>query len=99
MLVSSRTPRAGARFYDLTKFPAVCPKCGTEQPLPRRSGGRSVEDERPKKQAPALEDVDSGVEGLEDVGEEDDLEAADELEDDDAFTSDEVAPETDENER
>ena len=31
----------GARFYDLTKVPAVCPKCGTEQPIeqprPRRT--------------------------------------------------------------
>jgi uncharacterized protein (TIGR02300 family) len=22
----------GARFYDLTRQPAVCPKCSTEQP-------------------------------------------------------------------
>ncbi|MFT8369140.1 FYDLN acid domain-containing protein [Acetobacter papayae] len=22
----------GARFYDLSRVPAVCPKCGTEQP-------------------------------------------------------------------
>ena len=23
----------GTRFYDLTKVRAVCPKCGTEQPI------------------------------------------------------------------
>ena len=43
----------GTRFYDLTKSPAVCPKCGTEQPIeqprPRRTGGNVVEDKRPKK--------------------------------------------------
>jgi len=89
----------GARFYDLTKFPAVCPKCGTEQPRPSRTGGHFVEDERPKKQAPAPEDVDLEVEGLEDVEEEDVLEAADELKDDEAVINDEVEPETDENER
>jgi uncharacterized protein (TIGR02300 family) len=90
----------GARFYDLTKVPAVCPKCGTEQPpeqpRPRRTGGRFVEDERPKKQAP--EDVDLEVEGLEDVEEEDVLDPADELKDDAAVVNDEVEPETDENE-
>jgi uncharacterized protein (TIGR02300 family) len=93
----------GARFYDLSKFPAICPKCGTEQPLeqphPRGTGGRFVEDERPKKQAPAAEDVDLEVEGLADVEEDDVLEAADELKDDAAVINDEVEPEPDENER
>jgi hypothetical protein len=45
-----------------------------------------VEDGRPKKQAPAPEDVDLEVEGLEDVEDEDVLGAADELKDDDAGT-------------
>ena len=40
------------RFYDLTKAPAVCPKCGTEQPneqsRPRRMGGNVVEEKRVK---------------------------------------------------
>ena len=61
----------GTRFYDLTKSPAVCPKCGTEQPIeqprPRRTGGNVVEDKRPKKPAPTPEDVDVEVEGVEDV--------------------------------
>jgi uncharacterized protein (TIGR02300 family) len=63
------------RFYDLTKSPAVCPKCGTEQPIeqprPRRTGGNVVEDKRAKKPVPAPEDVDVEVEGVEDVEEED----------------------------
>jgi len=97
----------GARFYDLTKSPAVCPKCGTEQPIdqprPRRTGGNVVEDRRPKKPAvvPGVEDVDVGVEEVEDVEEEDVLEATDDLEDDaDAISSDiEVETDTDDVER
>ena len=95
----------GTRFYDLTKSPAVCPKCGTEQPVeqprPRRTGGNVVEDKRPKKVTPAPEDVDVEVEGVEDVEEEDVLEAADDLEDDaDVIGGDiEVETDTDEHER
>src|ERR1700712_6016988 len=55
-----------ARFYDLTKVPAVCPKCGTEQPLdqprPRRVPTPLPEDRRPKKVAPELDDADADVE-------------------------------------
>jgi len=98
----------GARFYDLTKLPAVCPKCGTEQPVeqprPRRTGGGNVvEDRRPKKPVPApgVEEADIEVEGVEDVEEEDVLEDAADLEDDaDAIGPDiEVEPDADETER
>jgi uncharacterized protein (TIGR02300 family) len=95
----------GARFYDMTKAPAVCPKCGTEQPLdqprPRRTGGNVAEEKRPKKIAPAPEDVDVEVEGVEDVEEENVLEDADDLEDDaDAIGPDiEVETDSDEAER
>ncbi|HEY3847979.1 MAG TPA: TIGR02300 family protein [Acetobacteraceae bacterium] len=98
----------GARFYDLTKRPAVCPKCGTEQPVeqprPRRTGGGNVvEDRRPKKPVPApgAEEADIEVEGVEDVEEEDVLEDAADLEDDaDAIGPDiEVEPDADEAER
>jgi uncharacterized protein (TIGR02300 family) len=93
------------RFYDLTKSPAVCPKCGTEQPVEqprlRRAGGNVVEDKRVKKPAPTPEDVDVEVEGVEDVEEEDVLEAADDLEDDaDVIGGDiEVESDSDEHER
>ena len=85
----------GTRFYDLTKLPAVCPKCGTEQPpdvpRPRRSGGNVAEEKRPKKVAPVAEDADVEVEveSADEEAEEDVLEDAAELEDD----ADAIVPE------
>ena len=95
----------GARFYDLTKTPAICPKCGTEQPVeqprPRRTGGNVVEEKRPKKPAPGIEDAGVEIEAVEEEAEEDVLEDASDLEDDaDTISGDiEVEPEPDENER
>jgi uncharacterized protein (TIGR02300 family) len=94
------------KFYDLQRSPAVCPKCGTEQPVeqprPRRGGGNVVEDKRPKKPVPApgLEDTDVDV-GIEESEEEDVLEDTSDLEDDaDAIGPDiEVEPDTGEDER
>src|SRR5690242_4929077 len=93
------------RFYDLQKSPAICPKCGTEQPIeqprPRRTGGGNVaEDKRVKKPVPAGEDVDVDVDVPEDES-EDVLEETDDLEDDaDAIGGDiEVETDSDENER
>ena len=93
-----------ARFYDLTKVPAICPKCGTEQPIeqprPRRAGGNVVEDKRPKKPAvaPGIEGVDVEVEGVEDVEEEDVLEDTGDLEDDADAIGPEIEVETDSDE-
>jgi uncharacterized protein (TIGR02300 family) len=95
------------RFYDLGKTPAICPKCGTEQPAdqprPRRPGGNVVEDKRPKKPVPApgLEDADVKVEAVGDDAEEDVIEDTADLEDDaDAIGPDiEVEPDSDETER
>jgi uncharacterized protein (TIGR02300 family) len=94
----------GARFYDLGKAPAVCPKCGTEQPLdvprPRRTGGNVAEDKRPKKPGPApgTEDSEVEVEGIEDVEEEDVLEDASDLEDDTDAIGPEIEVESDNDE-
>ena len=96
----------GTKFYDMTKNPAVCPKCGTEQPAeqprPRRTGGNVVEDKRPKKVA-APEDVDADVEieAVDEEAEEGVLEDTSDLEDDaDAIGGDiEVEPDSDETER
>jgi uncharacterized protein (TIGR02300 family) len=77
----------GARFYDLTKQPAVCPKCGTEQPVeqprPRRTGGNVVEEKRRPKvlPVPGLEEAEVEVEPVEEEIEEDVLEDASDLED------------------
>ena len=94
----------GTKFYDLQKVPAVCPKCGTEQPIeqPRaRRGGGNVDEKliRPKKAAvPGLEEGDVEVEPAEDEAEEDVLDDANDLEDDaDPLGTDiEVEPESDE---
>jgi uncharacterized protein (TIGR02300 family) len=95
-----------ARFYDLTKVPALCPKCGTEQPVeqprPRRTGGNVVKDRRPKKPAPVPgEEAEIEVEGVEEEGEEALIEDADDLEDDaDAIGPEiEVEQDSDETER
>jgi uncharacterized protein (TIGR02300 family) len=90
-----------ARFYDLQRTPAVCPKCGTEQPpdQPRlRRPGPPVEDKRPKKPAivPGLDEAEA--EPAEDEADEDVLEDTSDLEDDaDTIGGDiEVEPEADE---
>src|ERR1700738_2770420 len=94
----------GTRFYDLTKSPAICPKCGTEQPVeqprPRRSGGNVADEKRPKKVAAVAQDADVEVEAGGDA-EEDVLEDASDLEDDaDTLDADiEVEAEPDDTER
>jgi len=95
----------GAKFFDLMKAPAVCPKCGTEQPAeqPRpRRGGNPVEEKRIKKPVVADEaDTDVEVEAVDDEAEEGVLEDTSDLEDDaDAIGGDiEVEPDADEPER
>lgn len=93
------------RFYDLARTPAVCPKCGTEQPSEqpraRRTGGNVADEKRLKKvPAPGLEDSDAEIEAPEEEAEEDVLEDASDLEDDaDTIGGDiEVEPESDEKE-
>ena len=89
-----------ARFYDLTRLPAVCPKCGVEQPLeqprPRRLAGNVAEDKRVKKPlpVPGIEEVE--VEGVEDADDDEDvLEDATDLEDDADAISTDIEVETD----
>ena len=94
------------RFYDLTKTPAICPKCGTEQPVeqPRakRGGGNVVERRLPKKAAvPDEAESDVEVEADDEEAEEGVLEGADDLDDDADALGDDLAvePEGDEPER
>jgi uncharacterized protein (TIGR02300 family) len=98
----------GARFYDLTKQPAVCPKCSTEQPAEqprmRRAGGNVLDEKRRAKvlPVPGIEDADADVEveSSEEESEEDVLEDTSDLEDGaDAIVDVEVEPEAGEEER
>lgn len=96
-----------ARFYDLTKQPAVCPKCGTEQPpeqpRPRRPSGNLLDEKRRAKvvPAPGLDEAEGvEVEVVEEEAEEDVLEDTSDLEDGaDAIVEVEVEPEAGEEER
>ena len=96
----------GARFYDLTHQPAVCPKCGTEQPVEqpraRRTGGNVLEEKRRAKvvPVPGIEDTEVEVEAPEEEVEEDVLEGASDLEDaSDGIADVDVEPEPGEEER
>ena len=75
----------GTKFYDLTKQPAVCPKCGAEQPAeqPRaRRAAAPLPEEKVKKRA-ATPDAEGDEVELDDVDAEAGIEDADELEDED----------------
>ena len=93
------------RFYDLGRVPAICPKCETEQPIEqprarRASGGNPVEDKRPKKVVPV--EAEAEAEAPEDEAEEDVLDDAADLEEEDdaeAISDVEVEPDSDETER
>lgn len=94
-----------AKFFDLTKQPAICPKCGTEQPaeqprLKRAQGNLADEKRRPKAAVvPGLDDADVEVEVAEEEGEEDVLEDTSDLEDDAEEITVEVETEAGEEER
>ena len=74
----------GTKFYDLTRAPALCPKCGTEQPAEqprlRRVAGALPAEEKLKKRAVVPEAEGDEVE-LEDVEADETIEDAEELED------------------
>lgn len=80
----------GARYYDLNKTPALCPKCGAENARPKvfktkkaEAAAKPVKDTPEPKKAKDGEEGD--VEDLEDVEDEDDdlLNDDDDLDDDD----------------
>jgi uncharacterized protein (TIGR02300 family) len=88
----------GTKFYDLTRAPAVCPKCGTEQPAeqPRlkRAAAIPADDRVKKRPAPAEADAEDAVE-VEDADADEAIEDAEELEDADETLSDEIEVESD----
>ncbi len=79
----------GARFYDLNKTPALCPKCGTENQRPKVPKTKKVEAApKPVKEAPkAAPTDDDGEDDIEDDDDDDLISNDDDLddEDEDAF--------------
>jgi uncharacterized protein (TIGR02300 family) len=87
----------GTKFYDLMRAPAICPKCGTEQPAeqPRLKRAAPPADDRVKKRAVAPEaDADEVVEVADDEADEA-IEDAEELEDADEALGEGIEVETD----
>jgi uncharacterized protein (TIGR02300 family) len=90
------------RFYDLMRTPAICPKCGAEQPIEqpraRRPAGNLPDEKRVKKALP-VDDVDpeAEVEEAEEAGEDEDdvMESTDDLEDDADSISGDIEVEAD----
>ncbi|MFC7542889.1 FYDLN acid domain-containing protein [Siccirubricoccus deserti] len=97
----ARLRRLRHEFYDLTRAPAICPKCGTEQPAEqprlRRAAGALPAEEKLKKRAVAAEAETDDVE-LEDVEADETVEDAEELEDEADAIGDEIEVEGDRDE-
>jgi len=88
----------GAKFYDMAKVPALCPKCGTEQPAEQPRARRSaniVPDDKLKKRTAATAEVDGDDVELDDVEADAGVEDADELEDEDDAIDAEIEVESD----
>jgi uncharacterized protein (TIGR02300 family) len=90
----------GAKFYDLMKSPAVCPKCGTEQPAeqPRLRRAAAAAEDKIKKRAGVPVEAEADEVELEDVEADAALEHADELEDEDEAIGEEIEVEGDRDE-
>lgn len=83
----------GARFYDLNKSPAECPKCGAENARPKVFKSKKAEttakpvkeSDAPKKASDGDDEDVEDIEEIEDVEDEDDdlLNDDDDLDDDD----------------
>lgn len=76
----------GARFYDLNKEPAVCPKCGTEQPfeVPRLKRASDSLPPSPVKSPAASDTADDDIDldAADDDDADDVMEDTDDLDDD-----------------
>ncbi|MDB5368645.1 MAG: hypothetical protein JWP20_203 [Roseomonas sp.] len=72
----------GAKFYDLGKQPAVCPKCGTDQPAEQPRARRvALPPEEKVKKRPPVADTDTDDVEVEDADADETLEDAEELDD------------------
>ncbi|WP_338333126.1 TIGR02300 family protein [Acetobacter sp. LMG 32666] len=88
----------GARFYDLNRAPAICPKCGTEQPalVPRLRRNSDSLSPVPASAAPikkADEDID--IDTDDDTEDDDVMEDTADLDDDDDDISSDIDVSTD----
>ena len=77
----------GAKFYDMAKVPASCPKCGTDQPAeqPRPKRAAAVPDDKIKKKRVAAAGGDGEADETDDTDADADAAGieSDELEDED----------------
>ncbi|KXV15543.1 hypothetical protein AD933_08275 [Acetobacter malorum] len=83
----------GARFYDLHRSPAVCPKCGTEQPELVSRLRRSSDSLTPHADTPApakKEDEDIDIDSDADTDTDDVMEDTSDLDDDDDDISSDI---------
>ena len=93
----------GAKFYDLSKDPAVCPKCGTvfqavtvatsrvAAPVAARAAATDDDETELESTGPemvSLDEVEAG-ENEKDVPTDDDIDVGDDVADDDTFLEDE----------
>ncbi len=80
-----------ARFYDLTRAPAVCPKCGTEQPIEPVRAARPARGIAPDRRFRKPEPVPVGADAELDVPviQESDDEEGDAAEEDEPAADDE----------
>lgn len=87
----------GTKFYDLARAPAVCPKCGTEQPAeqPKLKRAPAPVDDRIKKRAAPAEAEGDDIEVVADDEADEALEDAEELEDDAETLGEDIEVETD----
>ncbi len=86
-----------ARFYDLNRVPAVCPKCGTTQPtnLSRLKKEDELADEKDKNLAQEEHEDDMDI----DTGDDDDVISDDNDLDDDDDISQDIEVSTDKDDR
>ena len=92
----------GTRFYDLTRSPAICPKCATEQPaeqprLRRAAAPVTPVDDKLKKRAAAPESEGEEVE-IEEVEADEAIEDAEDLEDDSEGLGEDIEVDSDRDE-
>ena len=92
----------GTKFYDLTRTPVTCPKCGTEQPAEqprlRRPGGSAAAEEKLKKRVVVAPEAEGEEVELEEVEADETVEDAEELEDEADTITEEIEVEGDRDE-